>query len=102
MVPVNKPLQRLLSGFIRMHVLYHADHGPLYGHWMIQELRDHGYNLSPGTVYPMLRAMEKDGWITGKREGKSPRLLYTITAQGRRALAEAKVKLRELFEEVSG
>jgi hypothetical protein len=28
---------------IRLHVLHHAREKPLYGHWMIAELRRHGY-----------------------------------------------------------
>jgi PadR family transcriptional regulator, regulatory protein PadR len=99
---MDKPLQRLLYGFIRMHVLFHADEGGLYGNWMIEELRHHGYNISPGTLYPMLRAMEKDGWIKGRTEKKSPRrTLYRITPKGRAALIEARTRLRELFHEVA-
>ena len=99
---MDKPLQRLLFGFIRMHVLYHADEGGLYGNWMLEELRHHGYNVSPGTLYPMLRAMEKDGWIRGQKEKKSPhRTLYRITPKGRTALAEARTRLKELFREVA-
>jgi DNA-binding PadR family transcriptional regulator len=99
---VDKPLQRLLFGFIRMHVLYHADEGGLYGNWMLEELRHHGYNVSPGTLYPMLRAMEKDGWIKGLKEKKPPRRkLYRITPQGRTALVEARTRLKELFREVA-
>ena len=99
---LDKPLQRLLAGFIRMHVLHHADGGNVYGNWMIEELRRHGYKISPGTLYPMLRAMEKDGWIRGKREtGGTRRHLYTITNKGRKALQEAREKLNELFSEVA-
>ena len=84
MKPADKPLQRVLSGFIRMHVLHHAEEGDLCGHWMIGELRHHGYNISPGTLYPMLRQMEKDGWIKGRDEqGGSRRRLY---ASVRRAI----------------
>ena len=50
--------QELLSGFIRLHVLHHAAEGDLYGQWMIEELARHGYRVSPGTLYPMLHAME--------------------------------------------
>jgi PadR family transcriptional regulator len=84
-----------------MHVLHHAEEGNLCGNWMIGELRHHGYNISPGTLYPMLRAMERDGWIKGRVE-KSPgrRTLYRITPQGRVALKEARARLRELFHEV--
>jgi len=100
---IEKPLQRVLSGFIRMHVLHHAEEGDLFGNWMIEELRHHGYKISAGTLYPMLRTMENDGWIKGRDEKDGMRRrLYRITPKGRKALEEARARLRELFKEVAG
>jgi DNA-binding PadR family transcriptional regulator len=97
---VDKPLQRLLSGFIRMHVLHHAEEGSLLGNWMIEELRHHGYRLSAGTLYPMIRSMERDGWIEGRNESQeSRRRIYRITPKGRIALKEAREHLLELLHE---
>lgn len=92
----------LYGGLIRLHVLHHARQGPIFGLWIIEELREHGYRLSPGTVYPMLHAMEAKGYLrsTGLRQGKSIRRLYRITPRGRAALAKAKKKVRELFGEL--
>jgi DNA-binding PadR family transcriptional regulator len=94
--------QDWLSGFIRLHILHHAAKEPLIGHWMIEELRRHGYRLSPGTLYPMLRGMEQKGYLrsTEKREGRRFWREYRATASGRKALAAAKAKLRELFLEL--
>lgn len=94
--------QDWLSGFVRLHILYHAAREPLVGHWMIEELRRHGYRLSPGTLYPMLRGMEQKGYLrsTGKRSGRRFWREYRATAAGRKALAGAKAKLRELFSEL--
>ena len=97
---LDKPLQRILSGFIRMHILHHAAEGGVYGNWMIEELRHHGYRISAGTIYPLLRGMERDGWLAGKTEkGGARRTLYRITPAGRRALREARTRLNELFRE---
>ena len=91
----------LYSGFIRLHVLHHAADSPIYGSWMIEELREHGYEISPGTLYPMLHGLADKGYLKVRQEGpgKRARRLYTITAQGRAALAGAKGKVRELFGE---
>jgi DNA-binding PadR family transcriptional regulator len=98
---LEKPIQRMLAGFIRMHVLHHAEEGGLYGNWMIEELRHHGYKISAGTLYPMLRAMERDGWIRGREEKSGARRrLYRITPEGRAALKEVRARLRKLFHEV--
>jgi DNA-binding PadR family transcriptional regulator len=92
----------LYGGLIRLHVLHHANHGPIFGLWIIEELREHGYRLSPGTIYPMLHGMETKGYLrpTGLRQGKRIRRLYRITPAGRAALAKAKRKVRELFGEL--
>ncbi|MFA5682594.1 MAG: helix-turn-helix transcriptional regulator, partial [Hydrogenophaga sp.] len=56
----------LLSGLIRLHVLHHAAEQEIYGQWMIDELAHHGYRLSPGTLYPMLHKMERDGYLVSR------------------------------------
>ena len=92
----------LYSGFIRLHVLHHACKGTVFGLGMIEELERHGYRISPGSLYPMLHAMEERGYLRSKnvREGKSGRKEYRGTPEGKKALRAAKQKIRELFREV--
>lgn len=91
----------LLSGFVRLHVLHHAAEHEIYGQWMIDELARHGYRLSPGTVYPMLHAMEQKGYLKSRKErrGRTARTLYRATTLGKKGLALAKVRLREFTGE---
>jgi PadR family transcriptional regulator PadR len=91
----------LLTGFIRLHVLHHAAEQEIYGVWMIEELAHHGYKLSPGTLYPMLHAMEKKGYLQSRteRNGRSVRKLYRATKLGKQGLALAKVRIREFTGE---
>ncbi len=92
----------LYGGLIRLHVLHHASQGPIFGLWIIEELREHGYRLSPGTVYPMLHGMEAKGYLrsTEAHRGHRSRRLYRLTPLGRAALKEAKSKVQELFGEL--
>ena len=94
----------LLSGFVRLHVLHHAAEGEIYGQWMIEELARHGYKLSPGTLYPMLHAMEKTGYLVSREDQGGPggrrRRCYAVTNRGREALGVARRRLRELVGEV--
>ena len=94
--------QNLLKGLIRLHVLHHAAEGEFYGQWMIDELARHGYKLSPGTLYPMLHAMERSGYLKSRKEriGRTFRRIYRATALGREANKVAKVKVSELFGEL--
>ncbi len=98
---MNASDKDLYSGLIRLHVLHHAAERPIYGSWMIEELHEHGYEISPGTLYPMLHGLARKGYLKVRQEGPSKRArrLYTITKQGRAALADAKGKVRELFGE---
>ena len=40
-----------------------ASEGPVHGQWIITELRRHGYEISPGTLYPLLERMRRHGWL---------------------------------------
>ncbi len=92
----------LYSGLIRLHILYHAAREPIYGLGIMEELGRHGYVLSPGTLYPILHGLEKKGYLQSEteRDGKQSRRLYQVTEDGKRALSEAKIKVRELFGEL--
>jgi DNA-binding PadR family transcriptional regulator len=94
--------RELYGGLIRLHVLHHASEEPLYGHWMIEELRRHGYGIGPGTMYPLLHGLERKGYLLAKRDrvGSRYRKVYRITPSGRRALTVARRKVQELFGEM--
>jgi PadR family transcriptional regulator, regulatory protein PadR len=91
----------LLTGFVRLHILHHAAEHEIYGQWMIDELARHGYRLSPGTLYPMLHAMERKGYLTSRmqRDGRVGRKFYKATRLGKRGLDLAKLKVREFTGE---
>jgi DNA-binding PadR family transcriptional regulator len=92
----------LYSGLIRLHVLHHAAEEPIFGLGMIEELRRHGYEISFGTLYPILHGLERKGYLraTEERNGRSRRKVYRATALGKRTLETAKARVRELFGEL--
>src|SRR5215475_11886233 len=92
----------LYSGLIRLHILHHAEREEIFGLGIIEELARHGYKLSPGTLYPILHALERRGYLRSyeHREGKRIRRVYKATASGRKALAAAKTKVTELVGEL--
>lgn len=95
-------VRKFLLGFISIHILHHAKHEPLYGVWMIEELKYHGYSISAGTLYPILHSLERDGLLTSEErnvEGKI-RKYYSITTAGKAVLEEARAKAYELFREI--
>jgi hypothetical protein len=44
--------REMLLSFWKLHILHHAGAGPVRGPWVLTELRRHGYEISPGTLYP--------------------------------------------------
>ncbi len=86
----------------KIHILHHAREGAVVGQWMLQELWRHGYEVSPGTLYPLLRRLERNGWLRSARSGNGPRARrdYHLTAHGREAVAQVERQLDELRSEM--
>lgn len=95
-------LRHLHLGFIRLHILYHASKEPICGVELMEELLHHGYDVGPGTIYPVLHQMQKNGLLvaTGQVVGGKRRKNFRATAAGRKSLGQARAKLRELAAEV--
>jgi len=83
-----------LRGHLDLILLSSLKHEPLYGVAIIIQVNEQtrGYfTFKEGTLYPALHRLEKAGLITGEfhpaPHGGPPRKYYTLTEQGRSALA---------------
>jgi DNA-binding PadR family transcriptional regulator len=97
-----KPIRDILLAFARVHVLHHASEERIFGLGMKEELARHGYQLGPGTLYPLLQRLQAEGLLSVETEvvyGKV-RKYYSITTRGRAALRSVRPKLAELADEV--
>ncbi len=95
-------LRKLFLGFIQVHILHHAQREPVFGVWMMEELQHHGYEMSAGTLYPILHTLERSGLLRVENRiinGKV-RKYYAITPDGEAVLREAKAKAAELLHEI--
>jgi PadR family transcriptional regulator, regulatory protein PadR len=92
----------LRSGLIEIHVLYHAAEEEIFGLGMLEELKRHGYRISPGTLYPLLHRLTHRGYLEVRdlKLGRTRRRLYRATQKGRRALAAVRHHVRELMGEL--
>jgi DNA-binding PadR family transcriptional regulator len=99
---VSNHQRELFFGLIRIHVLVHASHEPIFGQAMMDELGHHGYRIGPGTLYPLLHGLERGGLLKSvlKNVGGHSRRVYKITSAGKRALDKARVKVDELYHEL--
>lgn len=89
-------------GAVRLHVLHHAAESEVSGAWMSEELAHHGYRISPGTLYPLLHDLERNGLLSSDQRvehGRTQRY-YTATEAGLHVLYEALRALAELATEL--
>lgn len=95
--------REIMLSLWKIHILHHAAEGPVIGQWMLQELREHGYEVSPGTLYPMLKRMERNGWLRSRADAKAgpkaPRS-YRLTSEGSKVLKLVLQQVQELRGEV--
>jgi DNA-binding PadR family transcriptional regulator len=90
------------KGYIRMGLLILINRKPSHGYEIMKEInnRTKGYwTPTPGGVYPILRDLEKSGYIKGQWETQKNRKLkvYKITKSGQTILKHAIVKQAEIF-----
>ena len=98
----NKIPQKMLLGFMQIHILIQAKKEPFFGLGMIEELEQYGYHMSPGTLYPLLSKLEKGSLLekTTKLVNGKNRHYYSITSEGLEVLGVAKDKALMLFKEL--
>jgi transcriptional regulator len=97
-----------LQGTLTLLVLrtLHA-RGPLHGYGLSEHIRsvsDEMLQVEEGSLYPALHRMEQDQWISSKWEitdkGRKAKF-YSITAKGRKQLAEENESWERLTEGVT-
>ncbi len=94
----EKILRKLYLAFIRVHILRHGAKGEFYGAWLMEHIKNHGYNMSPGTIYPLLNKMCEEGLLVKEErnvEGKI-RKYYKGTELGVEVLKLAEKRIEEL------
>lgn len=90
--------REILRGLLKICILSCASEQELYGMGLIERMRRCGFAVSPGTLYPNLNAMLREGdllrqtrVVAGKR-----RIVYRISKKGREELRQTKSKLKTL------
>jgi len=95
---INKLRLELRRGVVVLAVLSQMDTAR-YGYNLIQRLAEQGLEIEEGTLYPLLRRLEKQGLLESEWEvGESrPRKYYRISPTGREVLTTLSA---EWFETV--
>jgi DNA-binding PadR family transcriptional regulator len=99
-------LKEAQKGYIRIGVLILLNKKPSHGYEIMKEIdnRTKGFwQPTAGGVYPILRNLEKSGYIKGQWQTQKNRRLkvYKITKSGEAILKRAIVKQAEIFNNLS-
>ncbi len=103
MTDVNEQLNQIRleirRGVVVLAVLSQMDTAR-YGYSLIQQLAEQGLEIEEGTLYPLLRRLEKQGLLESEWEvGETrPRKYYRISPLGREVLAALRVEWLETVE----
>lgn len=91
-----------IRGFVKLYTLWRASESEVCGVEIMAEMRELGFNLSPGTVYPTLHALleERDVKMTSRVVKGKVRKFYKATAKGREEVKEVIERLSVLMRKV--
>jgi DNA-binding PadR family transcriptional regulator len=94
-------MKEVQKGYIRVAVLILLNNKPSHGYEIMKEIKDKTrgfYKPTPGGVYPILRDLEKTGYIKGEWHRQNNRNIktYRITEKGKVILRNAIVKQSEI------
>jgi len=84
---VQSQFQEIRRGSIVIAVLSLMQ-SPQYGYALLEELNDAGIEVEANTLYPLLRRLEKQGWLSAEwtTDEARPRKYYRTSDEGKRAL----------------
>ncbi len=80
---LDKIMLELRRGTITIGVLSQLKE-PQYGYSLVKVLEEKGVNVEPGTLYPLLRRLEKQGLLVSKwdTDETRPRKYYLLSPLG--------------------
>src|SRR5438034_4796370 len=94
--------QDFLRGMVKLLVLHRAGQEPVYGGALRKSLHGLGFDISPGSLYPLLRALEKSKLLRCRPRMVRGRVgnYLELTGVGRLCLAEGRKGLAGFWKEV--
>jgi DNA-binding PadR family transcriptional regulator len=81
---------KLTKGLLDMIILQYLEQESMHGYQLITKIRKgFGVYLGPSTVYPLLGALEKKGYVksTWNMDSERPRKVYKLTNEGKNVLS---------------
>ncbi|MGP4042490.1 PadR family transcriptional regulator [Gracilibacillus sp. D59] len=99
---MDKLMQELRRGTITIGVLSQLSE-PQYGYSLVTRLEEKGIHVEPGTLYPLLRRLEKQGLLESKWDTNEarPRKYYLLSETGKEVYELLIVEWQHIVQSMS-
>lgn len=100
---ISSLVVELRRGTLVLSVLSQLDK-PEYGYSLIQKLEEKNSIIEAGTLYPLLRRLEKQRLLTSRWDTTSsrPRKFYVISDEGKQVYERLKSEYKALTAQLEG
>lgn len=95
---------KLMKGLLDMIILQFLNTEPMHGYQIITKIRKNfGVYFGPSTVYPLLSALEKKGYVnsTWNMDFERPRKIYSLTTNGQSMLNFSEESLNLICRKIT-
>ncbi len=93
--------RRFVKSFLDMLVLILVQSEPLWGYKILKKTENlYQIKLRHGALYPLLNALEQNGFLTSEKQYQKGRMrkVYTITPKGKQLIEEYNNMLKEQIQ----
>jgi len=105
MVNNQKEVQvKLMKGLLDLIILQFLNTQPMHGYQIITKIRkSFGVYFGPSTIYPLLGALEKKGFVNSEwnMDNERPRKVYRLTNEGQSMLSFTEDSLNLICRKIS-
>jgi PadR family transcriptional regulator PadR len=98
---INSLIVELRRGTLIISVLSQLNH-PEYGYSLVQKMEEKNAAIDAGTLYPLLRRLEKQGLLKSEWDTSEsrPRKFYVLSDDGKMVYKRLKSEWRSLSEQL--
>src|SRR5699024_9984286 len=99
---IDKLMQELRRGTITIGALSQL-YEPQYGYSLVTTLKEKGVQVEPGTLYPLLRRLEKQGVLESKWDTNEtrPRKYYVLSQTGKEVFDLLRKEWQSIVESMN-
>jgi len=102
--PQKEVQVKLMKGLLDLIVLQFLSSQPMHGYQIITKIRkSFGVYFGPSTIYPLLAALEKKGFVNSQwnMNNERPRKIYKLTNEGQTILNFTESSLNFICKKIS-